>query len=180
MPRWKIIFAFALISASSLHFDSARAASALQLRNPDGGEVRALVIGVDDYQHFRKLKGATADARDIDTSLRTMGVLDVTALIDARADRSSVLREISALVERTRPNDTVIMSIAGHGSPDASGLAATHPRQRIQSLHQAIRVARSQGHFRRGYVSRRRHGARHRSACGRNELPADSTLHPVG
>ena len=127
MPRWKIIFAFALISASSLHFDSARAASALQLRNPDGGEVRALVIGVDDYQHFRKLKGATADARDIDTSLRTMGVLDVTALIDAQADRSSVLREISALVERTRPNDTVIMSIAGHGSQEPEHIKGSQP-----------------------------------------------------
>ena len=127
MPRWKIIFAFALISASSVHFDSARAASALQLRNPDGGEVRALVIGIDDYQHFRKLKGATADARDIDTSLRTMGVRDVTALIDAQADRSSVLREISALVERTRPNDTVIMSIAGHGSQEPEHIKGSQP-----------------------------------------------------
>src|SRR6266851_4643636 len=74
MPgSWKIMFTIAFISASSVHLDSARAASTLQLSNPDGGEVRALVIGIDDYQHVRKLKGATADAHDIDSSLRTMG-----------------------------------------------------------------------------------------------------------
>jgi hypothetical protein len=127
MPSWKIVFTLALISASSVQLHGARAASALQLRNPDGGEVRALVIGIDDYQHFRKLRGATADAHDIDTSLRAMGVRDVTALINAQADRSSVLREISALVERTRPNDTVIMSIAGHGSQEPERIKGSQP-----------------------------------------------------
>src|ERR1700746_2335903 len=91
MPSWKTIWKFttALIGAASIGLDSAGAASALQLSNPDGGEVRALVIGIDDYQHVRKLKGATADARDIDSSLRTMGIRDVTTLIDADADPAS-------------------------------------------------------------------------------------------
>jgi len=44
----------AAIAASSIHFGGARAATSLQLSNPDGGEVRALVIGIDDYQHVRK------------------------------------------------------------------------------------------------------------------------------
>src|SRR5882762_2099645 len=99
MPAsWKIMFTIALISASGVRLDSARAASSLQLGNPDGGEMRALVIGIDDYQHVRKLKGATADARDIESSLRGMGVRDVTTLINDQASRSSVLREISGLV----------------------------------------------------------------------------------
>jgi len=127
MPSWKTIFTFAMISASSVHLCGARAAGTLQLHNPDGAEVRALVIGIDDYQHFRKLRGATADARDIDSSLRTMGVRDVTALIDARADRSSVLREISALVERTKTNDIVILSIAGHGSQEPERIKGSQP-----------------------------------------------------
>lgn len=128
MPgSWKIMFTIALISASSVHLDSARAASTLQLSNPDGGEVRALVIGIDDYQHVRKLKGATADAHDIDSSLRTMGVRDVTALINDRADRSNVLREISALVERTRTNDIVFLSIAGHGAQEPERIKGSQP-----------------------------------------------------
>ncbi|XUJ35139.1 caspase family protein [Bradyrhizobium japonicum] len=36
--------------------------------------MRALVIGIDDYQHVRKLKGAVADATDIVTSLKSMGL----------------------------------------------------------------------------------------------------------
>src|SRR5438552_1397629 len=124
---WKNIFAIALISASGVHLDSARAASTLQLSNPDGGEVRALVIGIDDYQRVRKLKGATADARDIDSTLRTMGVRDVTALINAQADRSSVLREISALVERTKTNDIVFLSIAGHGAQEPERIKGSQP-----------------------------------------------------
>jgi hypothetical protein len=124
---WKIIFIIALISASIVHLDGARAASTLQLSNPDGGEVRALVIGIDDYQHVRKLKGATADANDIDSSLRTMGVRDVTALINDRADRSNVLREISALVERTKTNDIVFLSIAGHGAQEPERIKGSQP-----------------------------------------------------
>jgi hypothetical protein len=99
----KIIFTIALISASSVHLDSARAASTWQLSISDGGEVRALVIGIDDYQHVRKLKGATADAHDIDLKFENDGCSDVTALINDRADRPNVLREISALVEVPRP-----------------------------------------------------------------------------
>lgn len=128
MPAsWKIMFTIALISASSVHLDSARAASTLQLSNPDGGEVRALVIGIDDYQHVRKLKGATADAHDIDSSLRTMGVRDVTALVNDHADRSNVLREISALVERTKTNDIVFLSIAGHGAQEPERIKGSQP-----------------------------------------------------
>ena len=128
MPgSWKIMFTIALISASSVHLDSARAANTLQLSNPDGGEVRALVIGIDDYQHVRKLKGATADAHDIDSSLRTMGVRDVTALINDHAERSNVLREISALVERTKTNDIVFLSIAGHGAQEPERIKGSQP-----------------------------------------------------
>jgi hypothetical protein len=127
MPPWKLMFTAALICASSVHLDSTAATNALQLSNPDGGEVRALVIGIDDYQHVRKLKGATADARDIDSSLRTMGIRDVTTLIDADADRSSVLRAISALVERTKTSDIVFLSIAGHGAQEPERIKGSQP-----------------------------------------------------
>jgi len=115
------------MSASSVQLVGVRAATTLQLSNPDGGEVRALVIGIDDYQHVRKLRGATPDARDIDSSLRAMGVRDVTALIDDRAERSNVLREISALVERTKTNDIVFLSIAGHGAQEPERIKGSQP-----------------------------------------------------
>ncbi|WP_407147001.1 caspase family protein [Bradyrhizobium sp. ORS 86] len=105
----------------------AHAADGLSISNPDGAAVRALVIGIDDYQHVRKLKGAVADATDIVTSLKSMGVGDVIELTNAQADRASVLREISALVERTRNNDLILLSIAGHGSQEPERVKGSEP-----------------------------------------------------
>lgn len=128
MPRWRtVVIAVLLAGLAGFGVAPARAAAPFQLSNPDGGEVRALVIGIDDYQHVRKLKGATADARDIQSSLKTMGVRDVTTLIDAQADRAGVLREISALVQRTRANDIVFLSIAGHGAQEPEHVKGSQP-----------------------------------------------------
>ena len=103
------------------------AAAAPLLRGPEGGEVRALIIGVDAYQNVRPLKGAVADARDIESALRRMGTRDVTALIDAQADRASILREIGALVQRTNSGDMVLLSIAGHGAQEPERVKGSQP-----------------------------------------------------
>jgi hypothetical protein len=99
----------------------------LQLRSPSGGAVRALVIGIDAYRHVRPLKGAVADAVDIEDALRRTGVQDVTALIDAMADRSSVLSAINSLIARTGPRDLVILSLAGHGAQEPERVKGTQP-----------------------------------------------------
>ena len=97
------------------------------LRGPESGEVRALVVGVDAYQNVRPLKGAVADARDVEGALRKMGVRDVTTLLDAQADRASVMREIYRLVDRTRQGDLVIFSIAGHGAQEPERVRGSQP-----------------------------------------------------
>ena len=102
-------------------------AAAPFLRGPDGGEVRALVIGVDAYENVRPLKGAVADARDIESALRRMGTRDVTALIDAQADRAAILREIGSLVQRTNSGDMVVLSIAGHGAQEPERVRGSQP-----------------------------------------------------
>lgn len=96
------------------------------LRSPYGGQIRALVIGIDAYQHVRQLKGATADAQDIDASLKKAGVRDVTTLLDAAADRSSVLAAIYGLLQRTGPRDVVIISLAGHGAREPDRVGGAH------------------------------------------------------
>ena len=105
-----------LITLSLFGQLSANAAEEFQISNPEGGEIRALVMGIDAYQHVRQLKGAVADARDIQTTLKAMGVGDITTLVDDQAERSAVLREIRALVQRTKRNDLIFLSIAGHGT----------------------------------------------------------------
>jgi hypothetical protein len=99
----------------------------LRLLNPDGGEVRGLVIGIDAYEHVRKLKGAVADARDVEKSLRSMGIGDVTTLIDAGAGRDGVIHAITDLVQRTGPNDLIVLSIAGHGAQEPETIKGSEP-----------------------------------------------------
>ncbi|MGF6306251.1 hypothetical protein ABIB82_000329 [Bradyrhizobium sp. i1.8.4] len=119
--------AILLATLIGLPLQRAHAAGELSISNPDGAALRALVIGIDDYQHVRKLKGAVADANDIVSSLRTMGVSDVVELTNAQADRASVLREISSLVERTKSNDLIFLSIAGHGTQEPERVKGSEP-----------------------------------------------------
>ena len=123
--RFCVAVAFATLAG--LPLPRALAGEGLSISNPDGAAVRALVIGIDDYQHVRKLKGAVADANDIVSGLRTMGVNDVVELTDAQADRAGILREISALVERTRNNDLIFLSIAGHGTQEPERVKGSEP-----------------------------------------------------
>ncbi|MET0721310.1 MAG: caspase family protein, partial [Tardiphaga sp.] len=100
---------------------------ALALRARAGGEVRGLVIGIDAYRYYRPLKGAVADARDIESALRAVGTKDVVILLDAQADRATVLREIDQLIARTKANDLVILSIAGHGAQEPERVKGSEP-----------------------------------------------------
>lgn len=93
----------------------------------EGGQVRGLIIGIDAYKHYRPLKGAVADARDIEAALRTVGTQDVVVLLDAAADRAGVIREMDRLVARTRPNDLVLLSIAGHGAQEPERIKGSEP-----------------------------------------------------
>jgi len=102
-------------------------AQAEKLRPPQGGEVRALVIGIDAYQFVPPLRGAVADARDIEATLRRHGVTDVTALYDAAADRSTVLRILGQLLQRSRSGDLVVVSIAGHGVQEPEHVKGSQP-----------------------------------------------------
>jgi hypothetical protein len=97
------------------------------LRSSDGGEVRGLIIGIDAYRHVRPLKGAVADAQDIESALRKMGTRDVTSLIDAQADRASVLMAIDRLVSRTRQSDLIVLAIAGHGTQEPERVKGSEP-----------------------------------------------------
>jgi hypothetical protein len=97
------------------------------IRPPQGGQVRALVIGIDAYQFVPQLRGAVADARDIEQALRNQSVTDVTALYDAAADRATVMRTLDQLVERSQSGDLVVLSIAGHGVQEPEHIKGSQP-----------------------------------------------------
>ncbi|WP_445491714.1 caspase family protein [Rhodopseudomonas sp. RCAM05734] len=103
------------------------ATGGISIASPGGGSVHGLVIGIDAYQQVRPLKGAVADARDVEASLKGMGVTDVTVLVDAQASRAAVLREMNALLQRTKSNDVIFLSIAGHGAQEPERIKGSEP-----------------------------------------------------
>jgi len=127
MSIWTLRLSLFILGVLIMRPLGVAASDGVHLQNPDGGAVRGLIIGIDAYQHVRQLKGAVADARDIEKSLRSMGVSDVTMLLDARASRDIILQTISDFIERTSPNDLVILSIAGHGAQEPETVKGSEP-----------------------------------------------------
>src|SRR5262249_51034000 len=86
-----------------------------------------LVIGIDAYRNVRQLKGAVADARDVDGALRRAGTTDITTLLDEQVDRATVLRAINELIARTKKGDLVVLTIAGHGTQEPERVRGSEP-----------------------------------------------------
>ncbi len=99
-------------------FSAAAEARNVQVVAAGGGQVRALVVGINEYssRSVPTLKGAAADARDLETTLRSAGVSDLTVLIDTNATRRSFEATMNRLIDASRTGDLVIISFAGHGS----------------------------------------------------------------
>ncbi len=89
------------------------------------GEWRALVIGIDAYSNVSPLKGAVNDARDIADTLEAAGVRDLTTLYDESATRDAVLGSWQDLVERSAPDDILVLSYAGHGAQEKEWIAGS-------------------------------------------------------
>ncbi len=115
------------VAVFGLIFAVCATAQGATIRPPQGGEVRALVIGIDAYQFVPQLRGAVADARDMEQTLRSQGVRDITALYDAAADRTTVMRTLDQLVQRSLPGDLVVLSIAGHGVQEPERIKGSQP-----------------------------------------------------
>jgi hypothetical protein len=92
-----------------------------------GGQMRAIIIGIDGYRHIKPLKGAAADARDIEATLRASGAADLKLLLDEEVDRATILREFESLLARSKPDDTVFISLAGHGALEPERVKGSQP-----------------------------------------------------
>lgn len=83
--------------------------------NPFYANSYALVIGIDDHVHLRKLETAAHDAEAVGAWLSGAG-FRVDALLDGGATRDTILdwfRQIDAI---TQPDDRVLVYFAGHGA----------------------------------------------------------------
>jgi len=123
LVRWSVRSGIALAAMAAAE------AIATPIQAPSGGQVRALVVGIDDYQFEKRLKGAVADARDLEGALRRAGVAssDLTVLIDAEATRPAVVAAMARLIDQTRANDLVLVSFAGHGTQRPESVRGSKP-----------------------------------------------------
>ncbi|GAA0781734.1 DUF4384 domain-containing protein [Roseibium denhamense] len=88
-------------------------------------EWRGLVIGIDAYENVGPLQGAVNDAKDIAATLSAAGVEDITTLYDGAATRNAVLTAWQDLIERSGPDDVLVLSYAGHGAQEAEWQAGS-------------------------------------------------------
>lgn len=118
-----IVFAASLALIACLDIQ----AQAAGLEAPAGGQVHALIVGIDNYANVRRLKGAVADARDLSDALHKAGVSDVKLLIDQDAVRPAVLTELDRLIASAQAKDLVFISFAGHGSQRPESVPHSKP-----------------------------------------------------
>ncbi len=93
-------------------------ACALMVTHPAAARVRALVVGVSQYDRVdladAALPGAATDATAVADRLRGHGG-DVTLLTGSAARASAITQALSGLVATSRPGDRVVIYLAGHG-----------------------------------------------------------------
>jgi uncharacterized caspase-like protein len=89
------------------------------------GSLRVLTVGVGDYQNLPKLRYAAADARALADAFRAQaGPADdhrlyrgatTVSMVVADATLVRIREALDRLVADTRPGDTVILALSGHG-----------------------------------------------------------------
>lgn len=83
---------------------------------------RALLIGVNEYKNFRKLKYCGADVRALGKRLASAGfdadkvvVIHDEATRSLQPDKEKITGQIALMFEAAEPNDLVLLVFSGHG-----------------------------------------------------------------
>lgn len=80
---------------------------------------RALLIGINDYPHVRRLRGAVNDIETMRQVLLTRYGFSpdhIQVLRDQQATRAAILAALERLAQEAGPDDRVVIHFAGHGS----------------------------------------------------------------
>lgn len=107
----------ALAAVTACMFGATAAWAGPALKSAHGGQVRALLVGIDKYASITQLDGAVADMRDIERALKKSGVPagNIKALPDLEATRVAFVGAMEKLVADSASGDLAIISFSGHG-----------------------------------------------------------------
>jgi hypothetical protein len=78
----------------------------------------AVIVGVNDYLHSGRLRGAVSDASSVANLLLSEFAFDsqnVFILLDQEATQRNILDHLELVAQTAQPNDRVIFFFAGHG-----------------------------------------------------------------
>ena len=124
----------------------------------DLGRYHALVIGSDDYQTLPRLRTAVADAREVESLLRTRYGFNTTLVLNAT--RYQILSALNDLRETLTEDDNLLIYYAGHGELDRKNLRG----------HRRLDGAGGRGGGQHGQLDLQR---RHHRPAQRDEREAD-------
>lgn len=80
-----------------------------------GGKYFALAIGIDHYKHLDRLGTAVNDAKEVARVLREDYGFDVRILLDQKATRQNISRELNNMRRSLTSKDRLLIYYAGHG-----------------------------------------------------------------
>jgi hypothetical protein len=76
----------------------------------------AVLIGINEYQQWPKLRYAVNDAQSVETLVRKLGFDEVIMVLDGEATQQRILRVLGdELYTKTQDDDRVFIFFAGHG-----------------------------------------------------------------
>lgn len=97
-------------------------------------DVRALVIGIDEYARIGDLDGAVNDALDIASALRSVSPVELRILLNDEATREGILSAWREIIASANPGDTVFVTYAGHGGSEPAAYPETEADGRDETF----------------------------------------------
>jgi hypothetical protein len=118
-----------LLATTAVALATGGGAAMANIVAPGGGQVYALVVGLDKYnsQIVPTLKGAENDARDLSDTLARSGAAQVKYIHGPSATRDAVVAGLKELVSRSKKGDLVVISFAGHGTQIPEAVKGSKP-----------------------------------------------------
>lgn len=116
-----ILFSIVLQPALAQSPQRGVAVSALPTRLDNWGAYHALIIGINDYKEWPRLRTAVKDAKVIrDTLVTRYGFNQKNVILrtDREASRRQITRDLRYLAKSMRKNDNLLVYYAGHGQLD--------------------------------------------------------------
>jgi hypothetical protein len=96
----------------------ALAAALAWLTPAKAADLRALLMGVDNYEHEHRLGGSVNDSMLLAEALRPPVTRELVLMLDQQVLRDPVLKAMDRLLMESAPGDTVLVAFSGHGAVD--------------------------------------------------------------